>query len=480
MQASYACDDGSGSGIASCTGPVPNGDMIDTSTLGPHTFTVTATDREGNTATQTRHYTVIELPGPITFTVDAGATFTPTVPTSNAPVTTLAAEGLTGSYTVQLQASSPYFGSHLYRVTAFHMRTSSGAVFDLPVSSTGQLVCFDTYGRCEPQIPFDATGFPAATQGSVQTTGLAIGQPRWDGSETDPTGFDWSPPNTYVPAGVSVYRTGPTGSLEIVGVLSFHASRGTPDTTPPEVTITSPADGAVVAAGSSLTASYSCADTGGSGLANCAGSVPNGGDARHRDDRRPHAHRHRDRRRGEHEDRAGDVHGHRRGRSAESPSTRRSTAGSTRSVRPSTASYACSDPGGSGVGSCDGSVASGAAIDTSTAGTHTFTVDATDNAGNTATATAMYRVLAGDVSATVTGGETITTDPGGVGASTRRAVQTQIVVPDGVAGTISVTPQPAARHRPGTCCSAGKRVLNGPDAPERRRPVHGDVHGRLE
>ena len=49
----------------------------------------------------------------------------------------------------------------------------------------------------------------------------------------------------------------------------------------------------------------------------------------------------------------------------------------------------------------------------------------------------MYRVLAGDVSASVTGGETITTDPGGVGASTDVPLQTQIVVPNGVAGTIS-------------------------------------------
>lgn len=46
-----------------------------------------------------------------------------------------------------------------------------------------------------------------------------------------------------------------------------------------------------------------------------------------------------------------------------------------------TADYRCTD-GGSGLATCDGTVPSGSLIDTSSPGTHTFTVDATDNAGN--------------------------------------------------------------------------------------------------
>jgi uncharacterized repeat protein (TIGR01451 family) len=46
------------------------------------------------------------------------------------------------------------------------------------------------------------------------------------------------------------------------------------------------------------------------------------------------------------------------------------------------ASYTCAD-GGSGVASCQGTVANGSAIDTSSTGTKTFTVNTSDNVGNT-------------------------------------------------------------------------------------------------
>jgi hypothetical protein len=59
------------------------------------------------------------------------------------------------------------------------------------------------------------------------------------------------------------------------------------------------------------------------------------------------------------------------------------------------ADYGCTDEsGGSGVASCSGPVASGAAIDTSAPGTFSFTVTGTDTAGNTTTATKTYTVAA--------------------------------------------------------------------------------------
>ena len=59
------------------------------------------------------------------------------------------------------------------------------------------------------------------------------------------------------------------------------------------------------------------------------------------------------------------------------------------------ADYACADEtDGSGLATCVGEVADGAALDTSTLGQHLFTVQATDNAGNPASSTHLYTVVA--------------------------------------------------------------------------------------
>jgi hypothetical protein len=56
----YACIDGpNGSGIVSCDGSVADGAAIDTSAIGEHTFTVTASKAAHLTTTSSRSYTVI-------------------------------------------------------------------------------------------------------------------------------------------------------------------------------------------------------------------------------------------------------------------------------------------------------------------------------------------------------------------------------------------------------------------------------------
>ena len=58
------------------------------------------------------------------------------------------------------------------------------------------------------------------------------------------------------------------------------------------------------------------------------------------------------------------------------------------------ADYSCADePNGSGVATCQGSVADGAALDTSEVGAKTFEVSATDNAGNQASKSVAYSVV---------------------------------------------------------------------------------------
>jgi hypothetical protein len=57
--ASFWCDDGNGSGVNGCKGDLPNGAQLDTSTVGAHTFTVTAYDRAGNVGRTTHSYSVV-------------------------------------------------------------------------------------------------------------------------------------------------------------------------------------------------------------------------------------------------------------------------------------------------------------------------------------------------------------------------------------------------------------------------------------
>ena len=60
LTADYSClDAGIGVAASGCVGTVANGAAINTSTVGPKTFKVDATDRLGKTATRTISYTVV-------------------------------------------------------------------------------------------------------------------------------------------------------------------------------------------------------------------------------------------------------------------------------------------------------------------------------------------------------------------------------------------------------------------------------------
>ena len=128
-----------------------------------------------------------------------------------------------------------------------------------------------------------------------------------------------------------------------------------------------------------------------------------------------------------------------------------------------TADYACAD-GGSGLASCAGPVAPGGTIDTATAGTKSFTVTASDAAGNPSTAVSTYEVLAGSVTATATGPAVVSTDPGGLGASPAIPVQTRLDVASGTAGEFSLAAQAAGSPPAGYVALSTAVVTSGPPA----------------
>lgn len=60
LVADFACaDEDDGSGLATCAGSVADGSPLDTSTVGPRSFTVTATDNAGNDASLSHDYRII-------------------------------------------------------------------------------------------------------------------------------------------------------------------------------------------------------------------------------------------------------------------------------------------------------------------------------------------------------------------------------------------------------------------------------------
>jgi hypothetical protein len=166
------------------------------------------------------------------------------------------------------------------------------------------------------------------------------------------------------------------------------------DETKPQVTIASPVDGAVYARGEKVAADYECADEeNGSGIESCDGDVAEGADVDTST-------------LGEHTFtvNAADHAGNKETASATYTVVDRTAPTITLTTPASgavyglgeqvAADYSCADEaGGSGLASCSGAVANGAAVDTSSVGEKTFKVEAADNAGNPASKSVSYTVV---------------------------------------------------------------------------------------
>ena len=127
---------------------------------------------------------------------------------------------------------------------------------------------------------------------------------------------------------------------------------------------------------------------------------------------------------------------------------------------PLTAAFACSEVGSSGLATCSGTMANGATIPTNVAGHFTFTVTTTDNIGNQRSTTLAYDVTAGDVTTTVPpGAATVTTDPGGFGASPAVPIQTSVAftAPAGPVTPVSIDMHVAEHRRAERLRDPGQR-----------------------
>lgn len=118
--ADYDCaDEAGGSGVATCTGSVPDGAAIDTSTVGARTVTVTGTDNAGNTTVVTHNYAVVyDFSGffqpvdnlPVVNTVNAGRAIPIKFSLNGDQGLAIFATGYPKSQTVQCASTGPVDG----------------------------------------------------------------------------------------------------------------------------------------------------------------------------------------------------------------------------------------------------------------------------------------------------------------------------------------------------------------------------------
>lgn len=124
LTADFDCSDTGGSGLASCTGTTSDGQALDTTTLGSHPFSVTASDGAGLVSIVDRPYTVAQRPD-VAASVGAGGTVVgdgtyATTVTVGQTVTGPVARGATRTFVARL-------GNDAATSASFRLRASGTA-----------------------------------------------------------------------------------------------------------------------------------------------------------------------------------------------------------------------------------------------------------------------------------------------------------------------------------------------------------------
>ena len=147
----------------------------------------------------------------------------------------------------------------------------NGAVVDTGNTSTGVTQTAVEIGSFANQYVWhgsidDARLYPVALSADQIASIYANGETTMVAAETD-DGEVWR-------CTVTPYSTSEAGTAIVSNTLPVGPSG--PDLTDPEVTITTPGDGAIYGLNAVVNADYVCTDAGGSGLASCVGTVADG------------------------------------------------------------------------------------------------------------------------------------------------------------------------------------------------------------